>query len=80
MAWASNKGQLSSGLGILLSAFGGREMAAIAGVVLEAVIVKSLLLLDGFICKQHLRAIYVDNRAALDHCMIGRIQPNRATA
>ena len=64
-----NKDQLNSGLGIL-SAFGGREMAAIAGVVLEARHRHIPVLLDGFISTASALPIYVDNRAALDHCMI----------
>lgn len=65
----ANKNQLNNGLGILC-AFGGREMAAIAGVVLEARHRHIPVLLDGFISTASALPIYVDNRGALDHCMI----------
>ena len=45
-------------------------MAAIAGVVLEARHRHIPVLLDGFISTASALPIYVDNRAAIDHCMI----------
>ena len=65
----ANAGRLNTGLDIL-STFGGREMAAIAGVVLEARHRHIPVLLDGFISTASALPIYVDNRAALDHCLI----------
>lgn len=65
----NNKGNLATGLDIL-SAFGGREMAAIAGVVLEARHRRIPVLLDGFISTASALPIFKDNSDGLDHCLI----------
>ena len=65
----TNANLLDSGFNIL-SAFGGREMAAIAGAVLEARHRKIPVLLDGFISTASTLPLFKDNPRALDHCMI----------
>lgn len=65
----TNKSMLSSGFGIL-SALGGRELAAIAGAVLAARHRRIPVLLDGFISTASALPLWFDNKAALDHCLI----------
>ncbi|MCE2516338.1 MAG: nicotinate-nucleotide--dimethylbenzimidazole phosphoribosyltransferase, partial [Alphaproteobacteria bacterium] len=66
---AANKDQLSNGFGIL-SALGGRELAAIAGAVLAARHRRIPVLLDGFISTASALPLLFDDSAALDHCLI----------
>lgn len=66
---ATNKDQLGNGLGIL-SALGGRELAAIAGAVLAARHRRIPVLLDGFISTAAALPLLFDDAAALDHCLI----------
>ena len=65
----ANTDQLGTGLGIL-AALGGREMAAIAGVVLEARHRRIPVLLDGFIATAAALPLFKDNPEGLDHCLI----------
>ena len=58
----------------LLAAVGGREMAAIAGAVLEARIRRIPVMLDGFISTAAAAALTAGNRQdVLDHCMISHL-------
>jgi nicotinate-nucleotide--dimethylbenzimidazole phosphoribosyltransferase len=66
---ATNKHLMSSGFGIL-SALGGREIAAIAGAVLAARHRRLPVLLDGFISTASVLPLLFDEAAALDHCLI----------
>ena len=60
----------------LLSAYGGREIAAIAGAVLEARMRRIPVMLDGFISSAAASALTAGNRLdALDHCMISHLSP-----
>lgn len=60
----------------LLSAFGGRELAAIAGAVLEARMRCIPVMLDGFISSAAAAALTAGNRLdVLDHCMISHLSP-----
>ena len=58
----------------LLAAYGGRELAAIAGAVLEARLRRIPVMLDGFICSAAAAALTAGGRLdALDHCMISHL-------
>jgi len=65
----ANADRISHGFGIL-SAFGGREMAAIAGAVLAARHRRIPVLLDGFISTASALPLFKDNPAALDHILV----------
>ena len=66
---AANSALMSSGIDVL-SAVGGRELAAIAGAVLAARHRGIPVLLDGFISSASALPLLMDNPAALDHCLI----------
>jgi nicotinate-nucleotide--dimethylbenzimidazole phosphoribosyltransferase len=66
---AVNKDMLTDGLHVL-AAVGGRELAAIAGVVLAARHRRLPVLLDGFISTASALPLLMDNDAAFDHCLI----------
>jgi nicotinate-nucleotide--dimethylbenzimidazole phosphoribosyltransferase len=66
---AANQKAATTGLEIL-AAFGGREMAAIAGAVLEARHRRIPVLLDGFISTASALPIFKDNATGLHHCQI----------
>ena len=58
----------------LLAAYGGRELAAIAGAVLEARLRSIPVMLDGFISSSAAAALTAGNRLdGLDHCMISHL-------
>ena len=58
----------------LLAAYGGRELAAIAGAVMEARLRSIPVMLDGFISSAAAAALTAGNRLdALDHCMISHL-------
>ena len=65
----TNQAMLSSGFGVL-SAFAGREMAAIAGAVLAARHRRIPVLLDGYISTASALPLMKDNADALSHCLI----------
>lgn len=54
-----------------LSAFGGREQAAICGAILKARALRIPVLLDGFICSAAAAVLMRDDPQALAHCLIG---------
>ena len=64
----ANEGRLGDALGAI-SSLGGRELAAIAGAVLEARMRRLPVLVDGFIATAALLPLHRDNPAALDHCL-----------
>jgi len=60
----------------LLAAYGGRELAAIAGAVLEARMRRIPVMLDGFISSASAAALTAGNRLdVLDHCMVSHLSP-----
>ena len=65
----ANGDRINHGFGIL-SAFAGREMAAIAGAVLAARHRRIPVLLDGFISTASALPLFKDNPAALDHILV----------
>ena len=60
----------------LLATYGGRELAAIAGAVLEARLRRIPVMLDGFISSAAAATLTAGNRLdVLDHCMISHLSP-----
>ena len=55
----------------ILGSYGGREQAAICGAVIRARDLGIPVILDGFICSAAAGVLLVNDRAALDHCLIG---------
>lgn len=55
----------------ILGSFGGREQAAICGAVIRARELGIPVILDGFICSAAAGVLLVNDRDALDHCLIG---------
>ncbi|NCF49672.1 MAG: nicotinate-nucleotide--dimethylbenzimidazole phosphoribosyltransferase [Bacteroidetes bacterium] len=67
-------GRLNDDPVLLLAAYGGRELAAIAGAVLEARMRRIPVMLDGFISTAAAAALTAGNRLdVLDHCMISHL-------
>ena len=62
----------------LLSAYGGRELAAIAGGVLGARARRIPVMLDGYICCAAAASLTLLNNAALDHCQISHLSAEQA--
>lgn len=59
------------GTDAILTAFGGREQAAICGAVRRARALRIPVILDGFICTAAAAVLTRDDPGALDHCLIG---------
>tara|TARA_B100001057_G_scaffold278747_1_gene278991 strand:+ start:737 stop:1753 length:1017 start_codon:yes stop_codon:yes gene_type:complete len=57
----------------ILSTFGGKEMAAIAGSVIAARLKKIPVLLDGFICTSAAATLTIFEKNFLDHCLISHL-------
>ena len=57
----------------ILSAFGGREMAAIAGAVVAARLRGVPVLLDGFVSTASAASLIIFKRNILDHCLISHL-------
>lgn len=55
----------------ILGSYGGREQAAICGAVIRARELGIAVILDGFICSAAAGVLLVNDRNALDHCLIG---------
>jgi nicotinate-nucleotide--dimethylbenzimidazole phosphoribosyltransferase len=55
----------------ILGSYGGREQAAICGAVIRARELGIPVILDGFICSAAAGVLLVNDRQALDHCLIG---------
>jgi nicotinate-nucleotide--dimethylbenzimidazole phosphoribosyltransferase len=66
-----------SGLGVL-SALGGREIAAMAGAILGARLRRIPVILDGFICSAAALALRAEASDALDHCVAGHLSAEGA--
>lgn len=58
-----------SGLDIL-RCLGGRELAAMAGAVLAARLLRVPVLLDGYVCTAAAAALHAECAGALDHCLV----------
>lgn len=54
-----------------LTAFGGREQAAICGAVLAARTSRIPVILDGFICTAAAAVLFAVDTRLLDHCLVG---------
>lgn len=55
----------------ILGTYGGREQAAICGAVIRARELGIPVILDGFICTAAAGVLVINDRNALDHCLIG---------
>lgn len=55
----------------ILGSYGGREQAAICGAVIRARELGIPVILDGFICSAAAGVLLVNDKNALDHCLIG---------
>ena len=55
----------------ILGSYGGREQAAICGAVIRARELGIPVILEGFICTAAAGVLMVNDRNALDHCLIG---------
>lgn len=62
----------------VLSALGGREIAAMAGAMLHARCLRIPVILDGFIACAAAAVLYAANPAALDHCIAGHASAEAA--
>jgi len=62
----------------VLAALGGREMAAMAGAVLRARMLRIPVILDGFICCAAVAPLHVTAPGALDHCVAGHLSAEAA--
>ena len=62
----------------LLSAYGGRELAAIAGGVLGARARRIPVMLDGYVCCAAAASLTLLNNVALDHCQISHLSAEQA--
>ena len=67
-----NQAHLTDGLEVL-RCFGGREMAAIAGAVIGARLLRVPVLLDGFVSTAAAAPLRALNPRALDHCKVGHV-------
>jgi nicotinate-nucleotide--dimethylbenzimidazole phosphoribosyltransferase len=63
-----------------LAAFGGREMAAIAGAILRARTARTPVILDGFICCAAAACLETEAAGALDHAVAGHQSAEQAHA
>ena len=57
----------------ILSCFGGREIAAIAGSIISARLKSIPVLLDGFICTAAASSLILFDKNLLDHCLISHL-------
>lgn len=57
----------------ILGSYGGREQAAICGAVIRARELGIPVILDGFICSAAAGVLLVNDKQALDHCLIGHV-------
>jgi nicotinate-nucleotide--dimethylbenzimidazole phosphoribosyltransferase len=57
----------------LLRRLGGREIAAMAGVILAARMEKIPVIIDGYVATAAAAVLHAANPAALDHCLIGHV-------
>ncbi|CUH39772.1 Nicotinate-nucleotide--dimethylbenzimidazole phosphoribosyltransferase [Jannaschia seosinensis] len=66
-----------TGLGVL-TAFGGRELAAMAGAIAGARARRVPVILDGFICTAAALTLWAEEKGALDHCVAGHLSAEGA--
>ena len=57
----------------ILAAYGGREMAAIAGAVIRARLLRVPVLLDGFISTSAAATLTLFNKKMLEHCLVSHL-------
>jgi nicotinate-nucleotide--dimethylbenzimidazole phosphoribosyltransferase len=62
----------------VLRRVGGREIAALAGAILEARLKRIPVVLDGYIVTAAAAVLQALNPAALDHCIAGHVSPEGA--
>ncbi len=62
----------------VLAALGGREIAAMAGAMLRARILRIPVILDGFIACSAAAVLHAANSSALDHCIAGHTSAEAA--
>ena len=62
----------------ILSTFGGKEIAAIAGSIIAARVHNIPVLLDGFICTSAAATLTLFNKKILDHCLVSHISTEPA--
>ena len=61
-----------------MAAVGGKELSAIAGMVLAARLLSVPIVLDGFICSSAVAPLVATNHSALDHCLMGHVSAEKA--
>ncbi|UXX84162.1 nicotinate-nucleotide--dimethylbenzimidazole phosphoribosyltransferase [Roseovarius pelagicus] len=64
----------------VLRRVGGRELAAMAGAILRARVLRIPVLLDGFICTAAAACLESEQSGALDHCVAGHVSAETAHA
>ncbi|MBF0250887.1 MAG: nicotinate-nucleotide--dimethylbenzimidazole phosphoribosyltransferase [Alphaproteobacteria bacterium] len=69
---ALHKAALGDGLEVLRH-FGGREMAAIAGAVLAARLLRVPVMLDGYVSTSSAATLHALAPGVLDHCQVGHV-------
>ncbi len=62
----------------ILAAFGGRELAAMAGAITRARTLNIPVILDGFICSAAAACLHAVSTDALDHCLAGHLSDEAA--
>ena len=62
----------------ILAAFGGRELAAMAGAITRARTLNIPVILDGFICSATAACLHAVSTDALDHCLAGHLSDEAA--
>jgi len=78
-ALAMHQGQFTDPLGVL-RCLGGREIAAIAGAILEARMKHIPVILDGYIVTAAAAILHALDNSSLDHCLAGHVSPEGAHA
>ncbi|MDJ0630940.1 MAG: nicotinate-nucleotide--dimethylbenzimidazole phosphoribosyltransferase [Rhodobacter sp.] len=69
---ALHRDALGDAFGVL-QCLGGRELAAMAGAILRARVLRVPVILDGFICCAAAAVLQVAEPGALDHCVAGHL-------
>jgi len=62
----------------VLACLGGRELAAMAGAILRARVLRIPVILDGFICTAAAMVLEKSTPGALDHCVAGHVSAEGA--
>jgi len=74
---ALHRAELGDALSVL-RCLGGRELAAMAGAILRARVLRIPVILDGFICTAAAAALEKARPGALDHCVAGHVSAETA--